>query len=334
MTTNYRFQTQEFYGENYLESNLIPVGVPAIDEVMVTVIQRLQSDRSKVEYLRDVKTFAAFLLDRGLVHAADITYADMVAYQHSLGMENEQGKKRSPRRINRMFTVARQVLDVQKRMGVISYNPAEGVDALKTNKDDSPHIALKDEQAEQLLESIDTSTRYGKQEYAVMSLLLRTGLRRAECASLKVGDMDMDSGHYIIRVIGKGGFKDTVKLPVDVKRYIQEWLDASDRTLTLKSPLFVGFDRGDHPTDKQINPKWIERMVLKYASKIGLRFTPHSLRASFITLALEHQATLTQVQYAARHKDPRQTEHYQRRKLNLDDNAVDKLAFLSRKREA
>jgi hypothetical protein len=36
-------------------------------------------------------------------------------------------------------------------------------------------------------------------------------------------------------------------------------------------------------------------------------------------------------QYAARHKDPRQTEHYQRRKLNLDDNAVDKLAFLSRK---
>lgn len=314
-----------------MNTDLVPVGVPVIDDVMTTVIRRLQSDRSKAEYLRDVKTFAAFLRDRGLVRAADITYVDMIDYQHYLSMENEQGRKRSPRRINRMFTVARQVLDVQKRMGAISYNPAEGVETLKVNKDDSPHIALKAEQAEQLLESIGTSTRYGKQEYAVMSLLLRTGLRRAECASLKVGSIDMDSGHYIIRVTGKGGFRDTVKLPVDVKRYIQEWLDASGRTLTLQSPLFVGFDRGDHPTEKQINPKWIERMVLKYAAKIGMRFTPHSLRASFITLALENKATLTQVQYAARHKDPRQTEHYQRRKLNLDDNAVDKLAFLSRK---
>ena len=58
--------------------------------------------------------------------------------------------------------------------------------------------------------------------------------------------------------------------------------------------------------------------------------TAISLRASFITLAMEHQGTLTQVQYAAMHKDPRQTEGYQCRKLNLDDNAVDKLAFLSR----
>jgi len=315
-----------------LTNYLVPVGVPVIDEVMETVLQRLQSDRSQLEYLRDVKTFAAFLGERGLTHATNITYADMIAYQHYLGEENEEGKRRSPRRINRMFTVARQVLDVQRRMGVISYNPAESVKPLKISEDDSPHIALDDNEALQLLEAIDTSTKYGKQEYAVMSLLLRTGLRRAECAALKVGNIDMDRGHYIIRVTGKGGYRDTIKLPVDVKRYIQEWLDASERkNLTLESPLFVGFDRGDHPTEKQINPKWIERMVLKYAEKIGRRFTPHSLRATFITLALEHNATLTQVQYAARHKDPRQTEHYQRRKLNLDDNAVDKLAFLSRK---
>jgi integrase/recombinase XerD len=310
---------------------LVPVGVPAIDEVMETVIKRLHSDRSRVEYLQDMKVFAAFLRERGLVQATDISYADMVAYQDSLSV-NDQGRPRSPRRVNRMFTVARQVLDVQKRMGALSYNPAAGVDALGIGEDNSPHIALDDTQAEQLLEAIDLSTKYGKQEYAVMSLLLRTGLRRAECASLKIGSMDMDGGHFIIRVTGKGGYRDTVKLPGDVKRYIQEWIDGSGRkNLTLDSPLFVGFNRGDHPSEQQINPKWIERMVLKYAAKIGLRFTPHSLRATFITLALEHKATLTQTQYAARHKDPRQTEHYQRRKLNLDDNAVDKLSFLSRK---
>ena len=314
-----------------MSNELTTFDIPAIDEVMSTVLKRLHSERSRSEYVQDVKVFASFLQERGLMTATAITYADMIDYQDYLSV-NEQGRSRSPRRVNRMFTVARQVLDVQRRMGVLTHNPAESVGAIETSEDDSPHIALDDEQAAQLLEVIDTSTKYGKQEYAIMSLLLRTGLRRAECASLKIGNMGVDGGHFIIKVTGKGGYRDTIKLPVDVKRYIQEWLDASGREgLTLDSPLFVSFYRGDHPSEYQINPKWIERMVLKYAEKIGLRFTPHSLRATFITLALEHNATLTQTQYAARHKDPRQTERYQRRKLNLDDNAVDKLSFLSRK---
>lgn len=55
--------------------------------------------------------------------------------------------------------------------------------------------------------------------------------------------------------------------------------------------------------------------------------TPHDLRATFITLALEGKAPLQVVQYAARHKDPRMTEHYQQRKVNLDDNAVDYIHY-------
>lgn len=304
---------------------------PIVEDVRETLLKRLHAQRSRKEYEADASVFATFLLERDIVYINQVTYGVMIDYQDYL-TRNKQGRERSARRINRMFTVARQVLDVHYREGHVARNPAEGIDLLKVSDDDSPHIALTDKQAEQLLEAIDTSTKYGKQEYAIMQILLRTGLRRAECAALKIRNLDMDSGHYIIRVTGKGGYKDIVKLPVDVKRYIQEWLDASGRkNLTLDSPLFVGFDRGDHPTEAQIAPKWIERMVIKYAGKIGLRFTPHSLRSTFITLTLENKATLTQVQYAARHKDPRMTERYQRRKLNLDDNAVDKLSFLSRK---
>lgn len=316
--------------QRVVSAQVLPVGIPAIDEVIQTVTKRLHSERSKQEYLQDVRTFAAFLREKEKVRATDITYADMVDYQDSLALNSETQKARSRRRINRMFTVARQVLDVHKRMGVISFNPAEGVEDLRVDDDASPHIALDDHQAKALLASVDTTTRRGKQDYAVLSLLLRTGLRRAECAALTVGDLDMDSGHYIARVLGKGGMRSIVKVPVDVKGEIEHWLQASGRALTLASPLFVGFDRGDHPTEQQISPKWIERMVARYAGKIGMDFTPHSLRASFITLALEHGATLTQTQYAARHKDPRQTERYQRRKLNLNDNAVDRLSFLAR----
>jgi site-specific recombinase XerD len=51
--------------------------------------------------------------------------------------------------------------------------------------------------------------------------------------------------------------------------------------------------------------------------------TPHSLRHVLITLALAGGAPLHKVQYAAGHADPRTTERYDRRRDDLDDNAVD-----------
>jgi integrase len=51
--------------------------------------------------------------------------------------------------------------------------------------------------------------------------------------------------------------------------------------------------------------------------------TPHGLRATFVTITLENGASLEQVQYAVGHSDPRTTERYHKRKLNLENNAVD-----------
>ena len=72
----------------------------------------------------------------------------------------------------------------------------------------------------------------------------------------------------------------------------------------------------------------IEDVVTCYAKRAELDgLTPHGLRASFVTLALEGGAALHDVQYAAGHADPRTTERYQKRKLNLDRNAVDFVHF-------
>ena len=74
---------------------------------------------------------------------------------------------------------------------------------------------------------------------------------------------------------------------------------------------------------QRITDKLIERTVQAYGEKIGIKLTPHDLRASFITLAIEGGATLLQAQYAAGHSDPRTTERYHTHKVILDDNAVD-----------
>lgn len=90
-----------------------------------------------------------------------------------------------------------------------------------------------------------------------------------------------------------------------------------------EAPLFIQFRKGDHPYERPISGQLVERVVEKYAALVGLKISPHALRATFVTLALEGGAKLQQVQYAVGHADPRTTERYQQRKLNLDSNAVD-----------
>ena len=165
-------------------------------------------------------------------------------------------------------------------------------------------------------------------------VLVFTGMRRAECASLTLGDLHQEQGHHaaVIRH-GKGNKRRTVKLPVPVRRAIDEWLAALGEFSTLNTstatPLFVQFRKGDKP-DKRLlalSTNAIENIVKHYANTAGLEvhLSPHGLRASFVTLALEGGARLQQVQYAVGHADPRTTERYQRRKLNLDDHASDYL---------
>ncbi len=134
----------------------------------------------------------------------------------------------------------------------------------------------------------------------------------------------MEQGHHVAVIQhGKGDKRRLVKLPVDVFRSIEAYLLAAGRQdAGLDDPLFTGCTKGDHSTAQGISDKLVERVVKQYAP-VGIVLTPHGLRASFVTIALESGAKLHQVQYAAGHADPRTTERYQKRKVNLDDNAVD-----------
>ena len=66
-----------------------------------------------------------------------------------------------------------------------------------------------------------------------------------------------------------------------------------------------------------------DRLVRRISRRAGItkRITPHSLRHSFITAALDAGVPLRDVQIAARHADPRTTTRYDRARNNLDRHA-------------
>jgi site-specific recombinase XerD len=72
-----------------------------------------------------------------------------------------------------------------------------------------------------------------------------------------------------------------------------------------------------------MNPDNIDRIVRRYAERIGMErgHSAHSMRATFITTALENGASLEDVQKAAGHRDPSTTKLYDRRGYNPEKSA-------------
>src|SRR6266568_6964739 len=288
----------------------------------ITDVTGQLSTRSERIYRHDAEVFASFLLDQGLtvgtLHL--LTRSHLIAYRKYLGETYAKATAA------RMFSVARRVLQEYVYQGTLATNPATGIKTFSV-ANETPYITLKKEEAQDLLKTIDITTTKGKRDYAILSLLLRTGLRRSECSALNVGDLKQEQGHTIAVIRhGKGDKRGIVKVPVDVVRAIDVYLEAAGRkNVAPDAPLFVGFNRGDHVTAERVSDKLLERLVKQAGAKIGKDLSPHCLRASFITLTSEGGARLEQVQYAARHADPRTTQRYRKRKVNLDDNAVDYL---------
>lgn len=279
--------------------------------------------RSRLIYENDARHFANWLLEQNLT-LETATRSHLIQYRSHLA-ENYAKATAA-----RMLSVARRLLSEAVKRGDLTNNPAADIKGFKVGDNETPHHALSDKEAKRLLTAIDTTSKKGKRDYALILLLLWTGLRRSEAAALTIGDLKIEQGHHVLTVQhGKGDKRRKVKVPVKVMRVISDYLEAAGRKGKAgAAPLFVGFNKGDHPEEKPISDKLIYRTVMAYASAAEIEsLSPHGLRASFVTLALEGGARLQQVQYAAGHADPRTTERYQKRKINLDDNAVDYLRF-------
>ncbi len=298
--------------------NALTTSNTALTQTMTDIAGQL-APTSKRVYLNDVRHFANWMQEHSLTPAT-MTRSDIIAYRSSLS-ESTYAKATK----QRMFSVAVRLMREHHLSGHITENITHDVKGFKTDSDETTHTALSKKQAKDMLE-IDTSTIAGKRDYALLSLLVKTGLRRSEAVALNQGDIKVMDGHHVAIVEhGKGDKKRVVKLRVEVYRAIKQYL-AVIPVQGKDAPLFVGVRRGDHPTQNRLTDKAVELLVKKYAPD-NVELTPHGLRATFATLSLENGASLQQTQYALGHKDPRTTERYQKRKLNLDNNAVDYLNF-------
>lgn len=162
-----------------------------------------------------------------------------------------------------------------------------------------------------------TKTEIGKRDYAIIVLLLTTGLRGIEINRANVEDIDYIGDEFVLHIQGKGRDTKTeyVKLSTDVYEAIQEYLVVINQNNIIKegkyTPLFL--TKAKDGRQNRLSTKGIRTIVKDLLVSIGYdskAYSAHSLRHTFATLALTQGATILQTQEALRHKNISTTQIY------------------------
>jgi len=292
----------------------------SIKHAIEMLLMEVPSTKSKRAYIDDTLLFLRWLTEQQ-IELSQVDYDIMLTYRAYL--TDTYSNNTAMRR----FVVVRRFLNVALRHGLISQNPAREIRTKIHFDSSSSHTALTKKEAKKLLSAIDRSTPIGKRDYALIMLLLYTGIRRSECADATLGDITSKQEHKVLTIQhGKGDKRRDVPIRPDVFRALTTYLETVNRLNdSPESNIFHRFIRGNHSSDQGISDKAIENIVKKYAALAGVKCTPHDIRASFITFAMDTGVPLIQVQRLAGHSDPKTTERYYSRKQDLDNSAVYKI---------
>jgi integrase len=180
----------------------------------------------------------------------------------------------------------------------------------------------------------------------VIETLLMLGLRRSEACAIKLGDIEFNDGHWLVRISGKGDRQRLLPLPLrlqlswapwvqriceDVPRGNSfaenpgEWIRFFERHKD--QPLLIS-TRGMNYS-KALSDSEVARIVRKWSKKAGLvnRVSPHMLRATAITHALDQGASHRGVQQMAGWTSPLMISRYDKRKKDPKFSGVHHLKY-------
>lgn len=157
------------------------------------------------------------------------------------------------------------------------------------------------------------------QDRALVLTLGYTGLRVSECLGIQVDDLGIYAGQRTVFIRRrKGGKSQTLTLAPEVG-WILEQLVAG-RT---SGPVFT--TRTGAPMDRKSAARVVARVVKR--AGISKRITPHSLRHTFVTLALDAGVPERDIAIATGHADTRMIGYYDRarddvRRTGISTSAV------------
>lgn len=269
-------------------------------------------------YTRAIKQFMYYLTDNGIKNPQR---EDVIAYRDSL-KENHK-----PNTVQGYIMAVKQFFRWTEQEGLYP-NIADHVKGAKIDSGFKKDY-LTSKQVCKLLDTIDRTTLKGKRDYAMIALMITTGLRTIEVARANIEDFRTVADFQALFIQGKGHEErtDYVKVEPPVEDAIRAYLKARGGKLDGKDPLFASIahrNGGERMTTRSISRIAKENMI--DADLDSPTLTAHSFRHTTATLNLLNGGTAEETRQLLRHSDINTTLIYSHALERAKNNSEARIA--------
>lgn len=226
--------------------------------------------------------------------------------------------------VNRRLSALRSLVSFAQRVGkcLWSLEEVEG-EKIRAYRDTS---GVDAETYRRVLDTCDRSSLKGTRDYAILRLLWDNVPRRDEVSKTNVNDFD--SGARTLKILGKGRGtqKEAIALSAPTAEAIWSWLK-SRSAYAAKDPLFTTLDRASWGSRLSGNAIYELVRGAAEAAHVGKILSPHRVRHSGITAALELSGgDVRRVKKLSRHAKAETVLIYDDNRVNHQKTLTDKLS--------
>lgn len=271
--------------DNFLLPNLL-------DKFIKNLENQGKSSFTIIAYRKDIEQFIGFLTSKEINDVREVKKDHIIDFINKLISENYT-KKSASRKLNSIRTFFRFL----KNESLVEYNPSLDVSHPKYNQT-PPRILSKIE-----YRALRDIAKEDPRTYAIVEILLQTGMRIGELANLKIKDI----GEKSIKVpkYGKNPERE-VPLTKSVKNAINDYLKI--RPQSSEERLFIT------RTGKPLLIRNIRQIISRCFQEIGIeKATVNDLRNTFIAHQLQNGASIDYIARLVGHRRLSSTERF----LNL-----------------
>ena len=254
------------------------------------------------------------LMDLNEVTASDIElFMDYLSYYQFKGKTYHNDERAKSRKLSTLRSFFKYYFKKEK----IQNNITEKVDLPKLH--DKGIVRLEDNEMADFLDQVETGYALSPtqqafhhhtnaRDYAIVSLLLGTGIRVSECVGLDVDDIDFNINGF--KVVRKGGNQVVLYFSEEVATALKKYLKQREEIKDLdpnEKALFLSLQK------KRLSTRAIQNLVKKYSSIATplKKISPHKLRSTYGTNLYRETQDIYVVADVLGHKDINTTKkHY------------------------
>ena len=285
-----------------IQSNAIVESITLTDDLYKRWVNYIDASPKTIQtYKASLRQFFAWMQREGI---AQPTREDILSYRDYLKQEHK------PTTVQNYIAAVKLFFKWTEQEGFYP-NVADRVKGAKIDKGHKKDY-LTSSQTKRMLTSIDRRTVAGARDYAIIFLMVTTGLRTISIRRANVEDLRTVGNSSVLFYQGKGkdGKTDYAKLSEPVETAIREYL-ALRSDLDLKDPLFAS--TGNRNKNGRMTTRSLSRIAKESLIEAGFnsdRLTAHSLRHTAATLNLLNGGTVQETQQLLGHSNINTTMIY------------------------